>query len=1169
MTQNQNVKGLHIPISFSTNELNRSISQVRNSFNQANKSLRDVQKALKLDPKGLKGVINETGLLEKSLREAQVHYELLNRELAVAETAGIDKLGKEFSDIVLKIGHAKREIDKFQLALNMKQNLDKGIIGHLDNVRLGISEIAKEQIKWGNVATKSISVMDIALGNLIARGIAGTIRGLKNITKESLNLGIGFEEAIANLKALYGDEITKQQMQDIIDKAKQLGQTTVYSATEVAESMRSMALAGYDSVDTINAIEGALNLASASGENFETVSSIMVDGLKAFGYGTHEATKFADSLGLTAVITNADVKDLGEALSYVGAVAGTFKYDVNDVNVALGAMASTGIKGSMAGTALRQMILRLANNTSEALDTFKSLGGEFYTTEGKARPLIDVLNDLREGIAGLTDEQKANVLATIGGQRAITGLSAIVSMNAEDWEDISNQLHNSAGAVEAIAKQRLDNLAGDVKLLKNNLDDVKLDVFEEMKPSLRELTQEMTKFIKSGDMKNLSKGFADLGISISKNLIKSLEFTSKHFDTLTASVKVLIPTLITAKGAFSVSKNILAMANASKMTDVAIQSLGISLGKIGLTSVAVVGGIALLKAGFDKFNKNYQESVQYITDTTNAIESNRQAIIDNAQATKDSIDKIKASAVVDKSMLVELDRYVDKNGEIKQGYQERVDFILTELAGAYNIEYEILDGAIVKWDELKQSIKEASEARMIEAIATAYQEEIIAGIAEQGKAQENLNKAYDNELILIKQVRDDLESMQGGSYWTHRQDEYQQFLKMSYGEQLKYIKESEALLTVGGYEYIQINTEIENSHQALRESMEAVSKAQENLNIVLDDGFDGYEKINSVAITFREKTLEELELLAIDYQKRITEINNEISNNFGKDNAGLEEVKADYIRVLQDIDVEIASRKDSNLIISAELDTTNFYNTIDTLDSTIANKGMMVRRQIIESAEQGTRGASETIDRERPIIENKAQAMGGGYSLKLAEGINYNVLGVKSAVEIMSGNALSGNKLTEAEGIKGGIEYTRGITSGINSGAWSAIQSVVAMANAMNVAFRNTLDIQSPSKVGYESALWYPAGVVNAIRDSIPNVVNVTSQFANAIDETMFNARRASINAMQSVGKINYETDISNMFINALSNLQLIIEAYIDMDGRPIANHISRIQGMQIKRGVT
>ena len=206
-------------------------------------------------------------------------------------------------------------------------------------------------------------------------------------------------------------------------------------------------------------------------------------------------------------------------------------------------------------------------------------------------------------------------------------------------------------------------------------------------------------------------------------------------------------------------------------------------------------------------------------------------------------------------MLVELDRYVNKNGEIKQGYQERVDFILTELAGAYGIEYEILDGAILKWDELKQSIKEASEARMIEAIATAYQEEIIAGIAEQGKAKENLNKAYENELILIKQVRDDLESMQGGSYWTHRQDEYQQFLKMSYGEQLKYVKESEALWGMANNEYLKINAEIENSHQALRESIEAVSKAQENLNIVLDDGLDGYEKINSVAITFREKHL--------------------------------------------------------------------------------------------------------------------------------------------------------------------------------------------------------------------------------------------------------------------------------------------------------------------------
>lgn len=1176
----QNVKGLNIPISYDMKAIDRNIKQTKNSFNQLKRSLKDVQYATKLDPKGLKGLTKESEILAKAVEQAEKRYTQLQDKLEkMSGNEEVDKLGKAFNDVVRDIGYAKRELDKWNLAQKMYKNANGtgfgSSLGHFKNVALGIKEVTKGQLEWGNVATKGISMMDIALGNLVANGISKTLQGYKNLIKESIQLGMSFEEAVANLKALYGSEISQDDMTAIVEKAKELGTTTVYNSVEVANAMRSMALAGYDAKDTINAIESALDLASASGEDFETVSSILVDGLKAFGYETTQATDFANALGLTAVITNADVADLGEAFKYVGAVAGTFNYSINDVAVALGAMASNGIKGSIAGTSLRQMLLRLSTNTGKATDEFEKIGGKFYDTSGKAQSLLSVLNDLRAGVKGMTDQQKALTLETIGGQRAITGLSAIVSLSEEDWSSLSKELEHTEGAVKSIAQQRLDNLAGDVKILKNNLDNARLDFFEELKPKLREVTKDMTAFIKSADFKKIIKDLASLGKSLTKAFVGTFKFVISNVDELAFSLKTLIPILITAKGAFSISSNLMVMAKNSGMADVALNAFAKSLKFTSLTVVGVVAGLALLKYGWDYIYKQAKDKIQYIYDTNEALRQNKQAVIDSAKATKDNIDQASAKSANDKAMLQALDKYIDKNGKIKEGYEERTNFILNDFKNAYGIEYEIIDGAISKWGELKTSIKEASEQRMIDAIAQAYNEDLVVNMQARKDAQDLLIKGIKDEQTLLQQVRDEMVNNKNNSYWKTEKDasmDYNNFIKLTFKEQMDYIAKTRclnALITLQGTAYVGIKQNIDSAKQSLLETSGNITSIQNNLNTLYDTGVEGWLSLSNGATTFKEKSLDELSMLKYEQFRTVQELKTLMAQAPQEDKSTFTDMFNDAVNNLRLIEQEIEARKDTNKIdVKIQGDIKPFQDALTEVENIKANMNEKNKVMFASQAQQDIASYKATLTNAQPIINQSANTLGTQTVSGISTGINTGSGQLNATVKSVTGNALSQNELSNSSGYNSGVNYASGITSGINSGGWNVIEASRNLARMANKAFRDELEIRSPSKVGEESASWYPQGIVQGLLGGIPKVALASSQLTSAITTTMSNARETSIKTVGAMANIDYQTDISNMFINALQNVQMVLDAYIDIDGRPIANHISRIQGMQIKKGM-
>ncbi len=197
-----------------------------------------------------------------------------------------------------------------------------------------------------------------------------------------------------------------KDMQKLTNKAKEMGKTTQFSASEAGKALEYMAMAGWKTDDMLNAISGIMNLAAASGEDLATVSDIVTDALTAFGLKTSDSAMFADVLEKASANSNTNVKMMGETFKYVAPIAGTLKYSVQDVAVGIGLMANAEIKGSEAGTALRSVFVRLISPPKDAVEAIAKIGLQVKNADGTIRPFRDVLKDLRTKFAGLSDAEK-------------------------------------------------------------------------------------------------------------------------------------------------------------------------------------------------------------------------------------------------------------------------------------------------------------------------------------------------------------------------------------------------------------------------------------------------------------------------------------------------------------------------------------------------------------------------------------------------------------------------------------------------------------------------------------------------------------------------------------------------------------------------------------------
>lgn len=379
-------------------------------------------------------------------------------------------------------------------------------------------EVSKVYGSLRNIGGKAWSVTMKAV-DLVTAPVKGIINLLKNPVfqmgavlgvsvgfKDTVDTFANFEAAMSQVKAISG--ATESEFDKLTAKAKQMGATTKFTATESAEAFNYMAMAGWKTSDMMNGIEGIMNLAAASGESLGTTSDIVTDALTAFGMKASEAGHFSDVLAQASSNSNTNVSLMGETFKYAGTMAGSLGYSIEDVALATGLMANVGLKGSMAGTALNSIMTRLSTNTSGAQDAIKKLGVEFFNSDGSARKFADVMQELRKATADMTDEQKTAFANTVAGERAQKGFLAILNAEEADYKKLADAVNDADGASERMADTMLDNLQGAFTLLQSAAEGVKISLGERLKPYLMELTTWLT-----GQMPNIEKGlmqFMDL-----------------------------------------------------------------------------------------------------------------------------------------------------------------------------------------------------------------------------------------------------------------------------------------------------------------------------------------------------------------------------------------------------------------------------------------------------------------------------------------------------------------------------------------------------------------------------------------------------------------------------------------------------------------------------------
>ena len=351
------------------------------------------------------------------------------------------------------------------------------------------------------------------LTKTIAAATTAAAAAVGAIAVAAVNVGKEFETAMSQVQATMlldtGTAEGAAAMATLEEAARECGRTTAFSATEAAEALNYLALAGYDAEQAATALPTVLKLAGAGAMDLAAASDMVTDSMSALQIEATEENlnSFADQLAQTASKANTSVAQLGEAILTVGATGANLAGGTTELNTALGILADNGLKGAEGGTHLRNVILSLQSPTDNASAALKSLGVDVYDAEGNMRGLNNIFGDLSSAMEGMTQAQKDNIISTIFNKTDLTSANALLANCTDRWDELSAAIENSAGACEDMYSIQLDNLDGDIKILQSGLSDLGISIYQDLNGPLRSMTQ-----LATGMVEELSAAYSEGGM---------------------------------------------------------------------------------------------------------------------------------------------------------------------------------------------------------------------------------------------------------------------------------------------------------------------------------------------------------------------------------------------------------------------------------------------------------------------------------------------------------------------------------------------------------------------------------------------------------------------------------------------------------------------------------
>lgn len=462
------IRGITIEIGGDTSGLNKALGSVNSQIKSTQSQLKDVERLLKLDPsntelltqkhKLLKEAVTETKDKLKTLKETQDKidsgkvttskeaYDALKREIVSCETSlkDLEKQAAQSNAVLVKTGEAFDKISEKADSAGKKMSVLTGAIA-----------------AGGVVAVKTTATFESAMSQ---------VQATMGVTKDSMSVVNG--ESVNTMDTLNA-------------LAKEMGAKTAFSATECAQALNYLALAGYNTQQMCDTLPIVLNLAAAGDMELATASDMVTDAMSALGMGVDQAGKMVDQMSKTASTTNTSVSQLGEGILTIGATAKSIKGGTDELNTALGILANNGIKGAEGGTHLRNIILSLQKPTDAAAAIMESLGVAVYDSEGNMRSLNDILTDLNISMEEMTSEEKTNAIGDIFNKTDLASVNALLANTGDTWSNLQQTIADSGGAAQQMADTQLDNLNGQITILKSQIEGLLIQIGEKILPYIK------------------------------------------------------------------------------------------------------------------------------------------------------------------------------------------------------------------------------------------------------------------------------------------------------------------------------------------------------------------------------------------------------------------------------------------------------------------------------------------------------------------------------------------------------------------------------------------------------------------------------------------------------------------------------------------------------------
>lgn len=717
--------------------LNRELA-LKNRINDTELAISDKNSKLRQMEEKLSSAGVSTDNLTSEI--AKLNGEITNlrdtEEKASSETALLGEREKEAAEAVKqRAAEEKALAEAAKEAARQRAAEEKALAD-------AAKEAARQKREEQKAADEAAKVA--AAGAAATLAIASKVEaGLKKVYdsfKDCVTVASRFESTMSTVEALSGSSAS--EMSALTAEAKRLGAETVFTAEQSATAMTYMGMAGWKAQEMLNGMNGVMSLAAASGEDLGLVSDIVTDNLTAFGLTAKDTAHFSDVLAAAATNSNTSVGIMGETFSGSAAVAGALGYSIEDVAVAVGAMANAGVKGSVAGTALKNIFNGLLEGVTLTGKAFGEYEFTAVNADGTMKGFGETLNELRVYFDQMTESERANNAMALAGQRGYNGLLAILNTTGKDYEALTNQINNCSGAAQRMADVKLDNLSGDVTLLQSAAEGLKISIGSLYRDELRGLAQMSTQIL--GTVQKFieeNPAFAKAILLVAGGIgaivgaytaLNALKKAKNALDTISTALR-LKNTAATAAETIAMGANAAVTKNAAvAQTELnaamMANPVGILIAGIGILGTLIASAIFSWQeatAEVDKLTEKAREFDAAMEEANSNLEQTNTSIASNVDTADFYIDKLE-----------EIEAATNGNVESNEEYHNILTLLsqtVPELAEYIDLETNsIVGGTEALRQHTEAYRKDAEEQARQEYINTIYSKygDVIKEVAE-------------------------------------------------------------------------------------------------------------------------------------------------------------------------------------------------------------------------------------------------------------------------------------------------------------------------------------------------------------------------------------------------------------------------------------------------------